>query len=170
MTPETQALRCAAVWRSPLAGLTVLEEATWRTASPPGIGLVGRRWQDRQATWVPDVLMEPDPDPRRQAEGVGEPVHGWFGFPVWAGGDVIGVVEFFSREVRQPDEELLQMTRCSAGSSGDCWLTPKDARSPQTGRLLPVLGHAHGVLRGHGGPFRVPWEIWRKRSPPLPAQ
>jgi PAS domain S-box-containing protein len=44
MTPETQALRCAAVWRSPLAGLTVLEEATWRTASRPGVGLVGRRW------------------------------------------------------------------------------------------------------------------------------
>jgi PAS domain S-box-containing protein len=110
MTPETPALRCAAVWRSPLSGLKALEEATWRTASSPGVGLVGRRWQDRQAAWIPDAAMESEPDPRRQPGEAGEPVHGWFGFPVWAGNDVIGVVEFFSREVRQPDEELLQMT------------------------------------------------------------
>jgi MerR HTH family regulatory protein len=44
-------------------------------------------------------------------EGTGdEAVHGWFGFPVVAGDDVLGVVEFFSREVRQVDPELVQMT------------------------------------------------------------
>ena len=43
-------------------------------------------------------------------EKVGDLVRGWFGFPGWTGDDVIGVVEFFSREVRQPDEELLQRT------------------------------------------------------------
>jgi PAS domain S-box-containing protein len=110
MTPETLALRCAVVWRSPLSGLKALEEATWRTASPPGVGLVGRRWQHRQAAWVPDAVTEPEPDPRLLPEEAGELVHGWFGFPVWVGGDVIGVVELFSPEVRQPDEELLQMT------------------------------------------------------------
>jgi len=44
-------------------------------------------------------------------EGTGdEAVHGWFGFPVVAGDEVLGVVEFFSREVRQIDPELVQMT------------------------------------------------------------
>jgi hypothetical protein len=108
MPPDKQSLRCAVVWRSPLANLKTLEEASWRTAAPPGVGLVGRTWQRRQATWVTDALTEPDPG--RASDQVGELVRGWFGFPVWAGDDVVGVVEFFSSEVRQPDEELLQMS------------------------------------------------------------
>lgn len=77
---------------------------------PPGVGLVGRLWQHRGAMWVTDVLAERVSDPRRQLDEVGELVHGWFGFPVWAGDDMVGIVEFFSRQIRQPDEELLEMT------------------------------------------------------------
>ena len=32
-----------------------------------------------------------------------------FGFPLVRGDDVLGVMEFFSREIRQPDEDLLAM-------------------------------------------------------------
>ena len=32
-----------------------------------------------------------------------------FGFPILAGNDVIGVIEFFSHEIREPDEDLLNM-------------------------------------------------------------
>jgi PAS domain S-box-containing protein len=106
--PETPTLGCAVVWRAELVDLEALEETSWRAASAPGVGLVQRSWRDRQAAWVADALAEPDL--RRQLDEVGEPVHGWFGFPVWVAGDVVGVVEFFSREVRQPDEQLLRLT------------------------------------------------------------
>src|SRR6185436_18982493 len=36
-------------------------------------------------------------------------LHGAFGLPILCHGAVIGVMEFFSHEIRQPDEELLQM-------------------------------------------------------------
>jgi hypothetical protein len=89
--------------------LEALEEASRRAAFAPDVGLVERSWQDRRAAWVPDVLAEPDL--QQQLEEVGEPVHGWFGFPVWEAGEIVGVVEFFSREVRQPNEALLHMTQ-----------------------------------------------------------
>jgi len=36
-----------------------------------------------------------------------ERLHAAFGFPILLGGEVLGVIEFFSREIRQPDQELL---------------------------------------------------------------
>ena len=38
-----------------------------------------------------------------------EGLHAAFAFPILLGGDVLGVIEFFSHEIRQPDQELLDM-------------------------------------------------------------
>src|SRR4029434_9716056 len=35
--------------------------------------------------------------------------HAAFGFPILLGADVLGVIAFFSREIRQPDQELLDL-------------------------------------------------------------
>jgi signal transduction protein with GAF and PtsI domain len=35
--------------------------------------------------------------------------HAAFGFPILLGGEVLGVIEFFSREIRQPNQKLLEM-------------------------------------------------------------
>ena len=39
----------------------------------------------------------------------GEGLHAAFGFPILLGADVLGVIEFFSNEIRRPDQELLDM-------------------------------------------------------------
>src|SRR5207249_2993835 len=36
-------------------------------------------------------------------------LHAAFGFPILLGGEVLGVMEFFSHEIRQPDQDLLDM-------------------------------------------------------------
>jgi PAS domain S-box-containing protein len=110
MTPQAQRLSCPLVWRSPLAELTALEESSRRTTYQPGAGLIGRLWRHRRAMWVTDVRAERVSDPRLQVDEAGDPVHGWFGFPVWAGDDMVGIVEFFSRQIRQQDHKLLEMT------------------------------------------------------------
>jgi PAS domain S-box-containing protein len=165
MTPETQVLRCAAVWRSPWAGLEALEEASWRTEFLPGVGLVGRSWQAKKAIWVPDNLAEPDrSDPRQQLDEVGGLVRGRFGFPVWASDDVVGFIEFFSREVRQRDEELLQMTEEFGRLIGrllenaeppehlvDEMATPPRGEEPQPETVPSVLrglGNAAAIVAG----------------------
>jgi PAS domain S-box-containing protein len=110
--PMAEHLTCEAAWRWPLADLAALEKSRWRGTFSPGDRLPGRVWQASQATWITDLAEE---------AGVGhgtatdegaddEAVHGWFGFPVVAADEVVGVVEFFSREARQLDSELVQMT------------------------------------------------------------
>src|SRR4029453_9413267 len=38
-----------------------------------------------------------------------EGLHGAFALPILNGGRVVGVMEFFSREIREPDSQLLRM-------------------------------------------------------------
>jgi PAS domain-containing protein len=106
-TPRSGTLRCVAVWRSPLSDLEQLEEATRHAAYPPGMESLGRTWIDGQPTWVPDVSA--DSGFLRRHRGAGEPMHGWLGFPALGPDGVVGVVEFVSRETRQPDAEFLGM-------------------------------------------------------------
>jgi PAS domain-containing protein len=153
VTPEAQALRCVSVWRSPLADLQLLEEMSWRTACEPGVGLVGRCWRGGHAAWVTDARAQPDLDPRLPAEWVGGQVHGWFGFPVKAGDDeVIGIVEFFSREVRQPDEELLKTTE-EFGRLIGLLLENAEGRAEPPGRSV-----ASGAEAGRLGDEELPGE------------
>jgi PAS domain S-box-containing protein len=147
-TPETQRLSCAVVWRSPWADLTALEEASRRTTYPPGVGLVGQLWQHRGVMWVTDVLAGQVVDPRQQRDEVGEPVHGWFGFPVWAGDDIAGVVEFFSRQVRQPDEELLEMTEELGGLIGRRLVDGEQLPPETVSSILHGLGKAASTVAG----------------------
>jgi len=105
--PQSQTLRCAAVWRCPQADLEPLEELTRHTGFPPELEAVRRTWLRGEPTWVADSLA--DSSFSRGRGEAGEPMHGWFGFPVWGPDGVIGAAELLSREVRQPDRELLAM-------------------------------------------------------------
>jgi MerR HTH family regulatory protein/GAF domain len=115
--PGSQRLRCTAVWHAPGAGLEALEEASLETAMAPGEGLAGRTWLSANAVWAPDALSEHAF--QWQRDGTGDPpVHGWFGFPIQVAGTVAGVVEYFDRKVRQPDEELMRMAEELGGLFG----------------------------------------------------
>jgi PAS domain S-box-containing protein len=105
--PPSEDLRCAAIWRSPQSDLEQLEVTTRDAVLPPGMEPLRRAWLRGQPTWIPDIVA--DSEFSRERGGAGEPMHGWLGFPVRGAGGVIGVAEFLSREVRQPDAELLAM-------------------------------------------------------------
>ena len=71
---------------------------------PEGKGLPGRVWEKRGPHWVPDISV--DPNFPRHRVAVESQIRSGFAFPVRADHRVIGVIEFFSREPREPDEEL----------------------------------------------------------------
>jgi PAS domain S-box-containing protein len=144
-------LRCTVVWRSPLADLQALEEASWRTTVDPGVGLVGRCWGDGQALWVTDAGTVPDLDPRLQLEQAGEQLHGWFGFPVRAGAAATGIIEFFSPEARQQDEELLEMTEDLGSWIGRFLENPQSRAAPAQRTVAPDLWTRHRSLEGPPG-------------------
>ena len=64
-------------------------------------------WSSLKPEYIPDVV--PDENFPRGPIAEREGLHAAFGFPILLGGEVLGVIEFFSREIRQPDQELLNM-------------------------------------------------------------
>src|SRR6185437_14696589 len=60
-----------------------------------------------QPAYVHDVVSDENfpRGPIAKQEGL----HAAFGFPIVLGREVLGVIEFFSREIRQPDQELLNV-------------------------------------------------------------
>jgi C4-dicarboxylate-specific signal transduction histidine kinase len=57
--------------------------------------------------YIPDVV--PDANFPRAPLASREGLHAAFAVPILLGGEVLGVMEFFSHEIRQPDHDLLDM-------------------------------------------------------------
>ncbi|HYV06050.1 MAG TPA: ATP-binding protein, partial [Blastocatellia bacterium] len=106
-------LRCSCVWRHPSIEIPHFEASCRELTLRPGVGLPGRVWSSATAAWIPDVTK--DDNFPRAAVATKEGLHGAFAFPIVLNGEVLGVVESFSREIARPDEELLQVMT-NAGS------------------------------------------------------
>ena len=100
-------LRCAELWRTPSLEAPQFEAVTRRSTFSPGSGLPGRVWASGAPAHIPDVAR--DPDFPRVDIAARESLHGAFAFPILLGRDVLGVIGFFSRDVWQADQDLLDM-------------------------------------------------------------
>jgi two-component system, sensor histidine kinase and response regulator len=104
---EADVLLCVDTWRASTADFPEFDHASREMTFSRGVGLPGRVWATGQPTWIPDVVL--DPNFPRASIAARENLHGAFGFPILLRGDVQSVMEFFSREIRAPDEDLLSM-------------------------------------------------------------
>ena len=104
---EAEALRCVELWHKASIEVPEFERVSREFTFVPGLGLPGRVWSSLEPEYVPDVV--PDENFPRAPIAEREGLHAAFGFPILLGGEVLGVIEFFSREIRQPDQELLNM-------------------------------------------------------------
>jgi PAS domain S-box-containing protein len=104
---DQHVLRCTDIWTMPGRSFPEFDGASRDVTFAPGVGLPGRVWATGQPAWIPDVVR--DPNFPRAHIAAREGLHAAFGFPVLADGTVLGVLEFFSLEIRPPDDELLSM-------------------------------------------------------------
>ncbi|HEU4891211.1 MAG TPA: ATP-binding protein, partial [Vicinamibacterales bacterium] len=104
---EQHVLRCTDIWTTPGQSFPEFDAMSRAVSFAPGVGLPGRVWATREPTWIPDVVA--DPNFPRASIAAREGLHSAFGFPVLADGNVLSVMEFFSLEIRPPDDELLTM-------------------------------------------------------------
>jgi PAS domain S-box-containing protein len=104
---SANALRCAAFWHAPEVEAGEFGIICQQRTFAPGVGLPGRVWNSGQAAWIADVTQDSNFPRGPYAARAG--LHGAFGFPISLGAETQGVLEFFSHEIRQPDNELLQM-------------------------------------------------------------
>ncbi len=87
-------------------GFKAFQEVTRKTRFMPGIGLPGRVLASGEPAWVTDVTEDPNFPRAKLAQDIG--VKAGFGFPVIVGKSVVGVLEFFSADAVEPDEEMLE--------------------------------------------------------------
>jgi PAS domain S-box-containing protein len=100
-------LRCVQVWHMESVKVPQFEAISRQSTFMPGIGLPGRLWSSHEPAYIPDVVD--DANFPRASVARSEGLHAAFGFPIMLGGDVVGVMEFFVRERRQSEHELLSV-------------------------------------------------------------
>jgi PAS domain S-box-containing protein len=103
--PAADVLRCVATWHTPDGDFAEFEALSRDTTFGRGIGLPGRVWQTGRPSFITDVLV--DNNFPRASIAARDGLHAAFGVPVRLGDEILGVMEFFSREIREPDAELL---------------------------------------------------------------
>jgi|GEM_PF-3004803 PAS domain S-box-containing protein len=100
-------LDCQELWHAPSVNVPEFVAKSRSSTFSKGVGLPGRVWESGEPTWIRDVVQ--DPNFPRAAVAIREGLHGAFGFPIRSGGQVLGVIEFFSPRIEQPDDDLLQL-------------------------------------------------------------
>ena len=110
-----QKIACAETWNEPSAEIGHFLDLSREPRSLPQSsgGLLRRVLASGEPAWIADVTEEPSF--RRGSEALKAGLRGAFAFPIRFGNEILGVMEFFSRDSRQPDELLMQSTR-SIGS------------------------------------------------------
>jgi PAS domain S-box-containing protein len=102
-----EGLQCLTVWHSPQLEFSDFISATRQITFKRGVGLPGRVWESGQSAWIPDVPHDANFPRAPLAEAAG--LHAAFCFPIRTGERVLGAVEFFSREIRKLEAELVEM-------------------------------------------------------------
>ena len=104
LDPAQESLRCIAVWQTEAAGPDACDGAR---ILGRGEELAGRVWETGKPEWLADLVSEKDGGRFTWPAQAG--FHAALAFPVVLGGHVLGVMEFFNRQVRQPEGDVLQM-------------------------------------------------------------
>ncbi|HEY6122530.1 MAG TPA: PAS domain S-box protein [Pyrinomonadaceae bacterium] len=104
---EEQCLRCVTFWNSSDTNAARFKSVCAELSFPLGIGLPGRVWQAPAPCWIEDFAGNHN-FPRAPI-ALAEGLHSAFAFPIQAGEDFLGVIEFFSDEIRKPDNASLAM-------------------------------------------------------------
>jgi PAS domain S-box-containing protein len=113
---QSEAIRCVDICHATPIATPEFDKLTQSLALKKGIGLPGKIWELAKPLWINNVSANADFP--RAAVATREGLRGAFGFPILVGNEVWGVIEFFSPEIRKPDEELLRLVAGIGGQIG----------------------------------------------------
>lgn len=100
-------LRCVEISNASTATYGEFEALSRQTTFAAGIGLPGRVWANGQPAWISDVVRDPNFPRAPTARKAG--LHSAFAFPIRLAREITGVIEFFTPQVQEPDDDLLSM-------------------------------------------------------------
>jgi two-component system, cell cycle sensor histidine kinase and response regulator CckA len=143
---EAGTMRCRTFWRSSPDAVPRFESLSRMLAFPRGAGLPGRVWASGEPSWIPDITAETALPRLEVARSEG--LRTAFSFPIHFEGEVVGVIEFFGREPRARDDELLKIMADLESQVAHFWKrrrAEKAMRAAQE-RLAHVLVSSPAVL------------------------
>jgi PAS domain S-box-containing protein len=105
--PPAGVLRRVAVWHRRGVDFALFDRLSAEASFAPGEGLPGRVWKSGHPAWVVEVMRDPGFVRAAAADAAG--LTSAFAFPLRFGAERFGAMEFFSRERRPPDRDLLEM-------------------------------------------------------------
>jgi len=100
-------LYCSRRWAKPDFRDSEFAKLTDSVRFRIGEGLPGRVWQSNEPTWISDLRL--DQNLPRKAVATSDHLNSAFAFPIAINDKVLGVIEFFSSQIRQPDTEFINM-------------------------------------------------------------
>lgn len=121
---EAARLKCVEMWHMPGTEVPEFEEISRQRSFNKGEGLPGRVWERGEPAWITDIVKNGNFPRAALAQQAG--LHGAFAFPILLAGEILGVMEFFSYEVREPDKSLIEMLE-TAGSQIGQYIERKEA-------------------------------------------
>jgi PAS domain S-box-containing protein len=116
LDPAAHRLHCTETWQRADLRAAEFVSATRDRTFAAGEGLPGRVWASAQPAWIRDVTR--DTNFPRAPFAVQAGLHAAFGFPLLLGDDLLGVVEFFSHEIVEPDAETLKLVAALGSQIG----------------------------------------------------
>ncbi|HEU5180325.1 MAG TPA: PAS domain S-box protein, partial [Candidatus Polarisedimenticolia bacterium] len=179
---QGQALRCAQFYHRPDVQVTEFEDSTRQLVFQRGTGLPGRVWATGRPVWIRDVVA--DAGFLRASVARAEKLHGGLGLPITLDQEVLGVMEFFSEEIRQPEPDVIAMMKAIGSQMGQFIERRRAEESVQktvaeNARLLASLQEADQrkdeflamlahELRNPLAPIRNAIQIIRRKGLPVP--
>ena len=110
-------LRCVAGWREEGFEAAEFEQASRELVLEPGRGLPGEVWAARTPAWLGDARQAGTFLREREAQRAG--IRGGMAFPVTSGDTCIGVIELFSRQIRERDAGVYALTEALGRQIGE---------------------------------------------------
>lgn len=100
-------LRGVEIWHLPTVEVSEFKRATQQITFSPEVGLPGQVWASGEPIWITNFVEAANFQRASVAAKVG--LRTAFGFPILGGDETLGVITFFSRELQQPDPDLLKI-------------------------------------------------------------
>jgi len=163
---EAGVLRFAGGWSVPDPAVERLIEGSHDLVYRPGVGMIGQVWQTGQPLWVPDIGKDVRTVLKTLTSEIG--LHGAIFFAAMSEGKTIGVLGFNSREVREPDDRLLEALRVIGAQIGQFvqrkraeervqYMATHDALTSLPNRVMfsQLLNHEIQVAQRYHRPFAV---------------
>ena len=121
-------------------------------------------WASRSPLWISDVVN--DVKFERSHIASRTQIQGAFGFPIQSGGEIFGVMTFFSRAKQMPDEDLLQMMMAIGSQLGQ-FIQSKRAEAAQQeseARYRDLFENANDLIQSvaPNGNFLYVNHAWRE--------